>query len=128
MTVSRSQPSIEHSATPWELSPQGYIMPTHKNPCAMLKLTSPWIEGAWDDDPEAAANAAFIVEAVNNYAALKARVAELEVRLVDAEAALRSIAEGNLGDASWQANYETIKQVARNAISHAGPVARDGER
>lgn len=39
-----------------------------------------------------------------------------DARLADAYAALRSLAEGNLGDASWQANYETIKQVARNAL------------
>lgn len=38
--------------------------------------------------------------------------------LNDAYAALRSIAEGNLGDQPWQANYETIRQVARNALSH----------
>lgn len=28
---------------------------------------------------------------------------------------LRRIAEGNLGDASWQANYEKIRDVARAA-------------
>lgn len=31
--------------------------------------------------------------------------------------ALRSIAEGNLGDSPWQANYEKIKQVARSALA-----------
>ena len=40
----------------------------------------------------------------------------IEARLADAYAALRCIAEGNLGDASWQANYATLKQVARNAL------------
>ncbi|WP_439398778.1 hypothetical protein ACRQ5Q_15335 [Bradyrhizobium sp. PMVTL-01] len=39
-----------------------------------------------------------------------------EDRLADAYAVLRSIAQGNLGDATWQADYETIKQVARNAL------------
>ncbi|WP_439399029.1 hypothetical protein ACRQ5Q_16830 [Bradyrhizobium sp. PMVTL-01] len=34
----------------------------------------------------------------------------------DLYAALRSIVQGNLGDAPWQANYETIKQIARNAL------------
>jgi hypothetical protein len=65
---------VEHSTLPWELSPQGYILPTHKSPVAMLKLKSPWIEGAWDDDPEAAANAAFIVDAVNNHELLKQKL------------------------------------------------------
>lgn len=32
-----------------------------------LKLPSPWISGAWDGDERAAANAAFIVKAVNSY-------------------------------------------------------------
>jgi len=50
-------------------------------------------------------------ETVRKVAAVRER------RLADAYAALRSIAEGNLGDASWQANYETIKQVARNALA-----------
>lgn len=71
----------QHSALPWELSPQGYIIPTHQSPMAMLKLKSPWIEGAWDDDPEAAANAAFIVNAVNSHASLKARIQELTIAL-----------------------------------------------
>lgn len=44
------------------------------------------------------------------------RAAEAEAKLSDAYSALRSIAEGNLGDLPWQANYVTIKQVARNAL------------
>lgn len=48
-----------------------------------------------------------------------------EKRLADACAALRSIAEGNLGDASWQANYETIKQVARNALAASPDTSTD---
>jgi hypothetical protein len=51
-----------------------------------------------------------------------ASAGSLETKLRDAHAALRSIAEGNLGDSPWQANYETIKQVARNALS-GEPVA-----
>ena len=58
------------SHTPWELLPNGYIRPNHKSPVALLKLRSPWIEGAWDDDAEAAANAAFIVRACNSHEAL----------------------------------------------------------
>ena len=50
-----------------------------------------------------------------------------ERRLADAYAALRSIAEGNLGDASWQANYETIKQVARNALAASPDSSTDRE-
>jgi hypothetical protein len=45
------------------------------------------------------------------------KLAEADRKIEDLTSALRSLAEGNLGDMSWQANYETIKQVARNAIS-----------
>lgn len=43
-----------------------------------IKLATPWIEGAWDDDEEAKANAAFIVRACNAHYAL---VAALEAIL-----------------------------------------------
>lgn len=45
------------------------------------------------------------------------KLAEADRKIEDLTSALRSISEGNLGDMSWQANYETIRQVARNAIS-----------
>ena len=41
--------------------------------------------------------------------------------LVDA---LRNIAEGNLGDAAWQANYARIKDVARAALAAAKAVQK----
>jgi hypothetical protein len=40
------------------------------------------------------------------------------------EAALRNIAEGNLGDASWQANYDRIRDTAAAAL--AMPATVDG--
>ncbi len=116
MTVSipRSQPSHtaarQHSALPWELSPQGYIIPTHKSPMAMLKLKSPWVEGAWNDDPEAAANAAFIVDCVNSHAYLKARTEELE-------AALREIED--LG--ADGATAARLSNIARAALPSSTP-------
>lgn len=58
------------SPRPWTLTPQGYISPNKSDPFALLKLKSPWIEGAWDEDKEAAANAAFIVRACNSHEAL----------------------------------------------------------
>ena len=48
-----------------------------------------------------------------------AAIAGERVQRDDAWAALRRIAEGNLGDAPWQANYETIRTVARNALPPA---------
>jgi hypothetical protein len=42
-------------------------------------------------------------------------------RLVEA---LRNIAEGNLGDAAWQANYARIKDVARAALAAAKAVQK----
>lgn len=37
--------------------------------------------------------------------------------LTDLREALQRIAEGNLGQAPWQANYETIRNIARTALS-----------
>lgn len=54
--------------------------------------------------------------------ALAARDAEVE-RL---RAVLRNIAEGNLGDAPWQANYERIRSVARAALS-VSPAPGEGD-
>ncbi|MDZ5448923.1 Lar family restriction alleviation protein [Labrys sedimenti] len=39
-----------------------------------------------------------------------------QARIAELETALRNIAEGNLGDNRWQANYARIKQVARAAL------------
>lgn len=37
------------------------------------------------------------------------------------EQALRNIAEGDLGDLPWQANYTRIRQVAAAALANASP-------
>lgn len=42
------------------------------------------------------------------------------LRIKELEDALRKIAEGNLGDRAWEANYDSIRQVAKAALS---PVA-----
>jgi len=52
--------------------------------------------------------------AVNSYASSQAEIARLK-------ACLRRIAEGNLGDDPWQANYEKIRAVAATALSEALP-------
>jgi hypothetical protein len=41
--------------------------------------------------------------------------------------ALVRIAEGNLGEASWQANYDKIRQVAREGLS-AVPLFDEGSK
>jgi hypothetical protein len=43
--------------------------------------------------------------------------ASLVTRLQQAEEALKRIAEGNLGDDPWQANYAKIRRVASEALS-----------
>lgn len=43
-----------------------------------------------------------------------------ESRVLSLEEALRKIAEGNLGDDPWQANYDRIRNVARNALKVNG--------
>lgn len=80
----------EHTPLPWSIS-YGFDARTvgGKQPPAVyvggskpeqtgIKLASPWVEGAWDDDAEAAANAEFIVRACNVHyellSALKAMV------------------------------------------------------
>lgn len=50
---------------------------------------------------------------------------ELERQLAERDAALRSIAEGNLGDDPWQANYAKIREVAHAALSGPGDGCRD---
>ena len=53
------------------------------------------------------ADAALIVAAINSLPALLACARAVE-----------QIAEGNLGDASWQADYERIREVARSALDN----------
>jgi len=47
------------------------------------------------------------------------RIRELEAKVADLLAAVENIAEGNLGDEPWQANYANIKEVARAAAIRA---------
>lgn len=42
--------------------------------------------------------------------------------------ALRNIAEGNLGDAPWQANYTKIREIARSALFDAADVEAAARR
>jgi hypothetical protein len=70
-------PNAEHTPLPWSIS-YGFDRGGSRadyvagpNPKSIgIKLASPWIEGAWDDDAEAKANAAFIVRACNSHYAL----------------------------------------------------------
>jgi hypothetical protein len=73
-----SQDEETHTPLPWSLS-QGFdlrsfggsapaIYVAGSEPGSIgIKLATPFIEGAWADDPEAAANAAFIVRACNSH-------------------------------------------------------------
>ncbi len=64
--------NTRHTPTPWALS-YGYAVPggmriyvAGPEPKQIgIKLMSPYIEGAWDGDPEAEANARHIVKVVN---------------------------------------------------------------
>lgn len=51
----------------------------------------------------------------------EARAEAAESRVLSLEEALRKIAEGNLGDDPWQANYERIRKVAQDALSGEKP-------
>lgn len=59
----------------------------------------------------------FAAEKLANAEAERDRLAADKARL---SKALRNIAEGNLGDAKWQANYDKIREVARAALSGSG--------
>ena len=41
-------------------------------------------------------------------------------RIAELESEMRRIAEGNLGDAPWQANYDCIRDVARASLTMKG--------
>jgi len=49
------------------------------------------------------------------------RATTAEAQLKAAREALRNIAEGNLGDDPWQANYDKIRSVARAALDPKAP-------
>ena len=51
----------------------------------------------------------------------KSDIAALLDRIESLEKALERIAEGNLGDAPWQADYAKVKEVARAALSGDRP-------
>lgn len=77
---SRLQPTTGHTPTPWVADPdwrEGYSWNIH-----ILDGANPDMRICFmTSDGPAEANAAFIVEAVNSHAALKARIAELEAEL-----------------------------------------------
>ena len=79
MTNATSQPIIGHTPTPWKVS----IGSTHIP--GVCKFES--IHGMYSNHE---ANAAFIVEAANNYESLKARVAELEALMHSARKHLKT--------------------------------------
>lgn len=84
-------PGEGHTPLPWGIShgfapdlrspPVDYVCGPDPKTIG-IKICTPWVEGAWDNDPEANANAALIVRAVNAHYELLA--------------ALRSIADGDV--------------------------------
>jgi hypothetical protein len=148
--VSRVQPSSGHTPTPWVILPDENGNPTYiVGPQQDHAIAECDFGYGIEDD----ANAALIVEAVNSHATLKARVAELELwqranlevrdidsaRIAELEAneralvsALESSREHIAADADsmtpgWRSAARLVEEI-NAALSHAGPVARDGER
>jgi len=66
----------EHTPTPWTKNNKGEIGPRFRSDDQSDGMLDPVAEVMFGDNREA--NAAFIVEAVNNHEDLKARVKELE--------------------------------------------------
>jgi hypothetical protein len=111
--VSRSQPRSEHTPTPWHCDETAIFAEDG----VLARIPNHPENGKnWNAD------AAFIVDAVNSHATLKARVAELE-------GVLQFIADGYDNHDVNHVDYRVkVYQVATEALSQAGPVARDGER
>jgi hypothetical protein len=62
----------EHTQTPWYCGNDGIISQAADDQLAgsFLRIITPWVESAWDDDATAIANARLIVRAVNSHADL----------------------------------------------------------
>lgn len=119
------QPINEHTPTPWAVDPDhrpgmgwnAHVVEASDPSNRVCFMTS---------GPEGKINAAFIVEAANNYAALKARVAEQDKMLAEAADFLNSTMNMEAMDHGFKITKYRLEQ--QSALSHAGPVARDGER
>lgn len=157
--VSPSQPIIGHTPTPWRVKNEEAIKIADSKGDSILSIYHTHLRGRRPTN-EVEANAAFIVEAVNSHAALKAHNAELEgkleaqeqawrererignecgqalvdslkARVAELEGALRALRlqalQSSVNDPANEWGLEALHQ-ANAALSHAGPVARDGER
>ena len=111
--------SAKHTPLPWGIS-HGFNLTTGAgsradyvcgpNPDSIgIKLASPWQEGAWDDDPEANANAEFIVRACNSHYELY-------------EALKDFVAAADRGHVSME-----IDRAARDALANASGGKRERE-
>jgi hypothetical protein len=125
MTGQPSQPTTGHTPTPWRVS--GFEQVAGGGSRVIMGADNFSIAYVMDRTPaENDADAAFIVEAVNSHATLKARAAELEGALETAESEARRYAE-MYPQSSDGRNTFIILADRITALSHAGPVARDGE-
>lgn len=110
--VSRTQPSSEHTPTPWTSSHQYLYAGDRTLPVASGQQD-------WATDPggpnyqEACANAAFIVEAVNSHAALVKALEEIARQHKTDE-----MCEAEVDGADFENAYDIIIGRARAAISH----------
>lgn len=88
----------KHTSLPWSIShgydlsnldgfASSYVCGPDPNSIG-IKIATPWIEGAWDDDAEAKANAEFIVTACNAHYDNLARITQLEVERAELVEAL----------------------------------------
>lgn len=91
---------VKHTPLPWKLDTGFEIL---GRDAAMVASTFQEDALIFRIEDECQANARLIVQAVNSHG--------------DLVEALRRIAEGNLGDAPWQANYAKIREVAKEALS-----------
>lgn len=77
-----SEQNVAHTPTPWRVGQGGRIEGTQgdfsQGDFSFIPLASPWQEEAWDGHPQAVANAALIVRAVNSHDELVALLKRCE--------------------------------------------------
>lgn len=115
----------KHTELPWEVTKDGMINSIKDD---YIPIFSPWREDAWEDDPkEAQANARFIVQACNNFEALREALESVEKELLCAfeDMATQKSIKCDMGVSEWEGfmpkAWHTAKQALANSAERNKP-------